>query len=87
MAPATVIVRVAGGRSGTRLAGARARVDLRVRAPALVLLGLVSGRLPARQALRGGRVLLEGDRAALEDLPRLFDVPSAFQSEPGGMRS
>ena len=75
--PEPVSVRVAGGAEGTRvLRGDDAPVDAIVMAPPLVILGLLSGGLDPAQAVRDGVVAVEGDAAALADLPRLFDVLS-----------
>ena len=63
-------VRVGGGADGTRLLSDDAAVDATVTAPPLVILGLLSGGLDPAQALRDGAVAVEGDAAALADLPR-----------------
>ncbi len=72
--PEPVSVRVGGGPDGTRILAEGDPVDATVTAPPLVLLGLLSGGLDPAEALRDGAVGLEGDAAALADLPRLFDV-------------
>lgn len=72
--PEPVSVRVAGGAEGTRVLDADGPVDATVTAPPLVILGLLSGGLDPAQAVRDGVVAVEGDAAALADLPLLFDV-------------
>jgi len=72
--PGPVSVRVAGGAKGTRVLPDDSPVDTTVTAPPLVILGLLSGGLDPAQALRDGAVAVEGDAAALADLPLLFDV-------------
>lgn len=69
--------RVAGGKRGTRFAADSAAVDASVSAPALLLLGLMSGDVSAAQVARAKQVEIAGDAAALDDLPALFSMSSA----------
>jgi DNA-binding HxlR family transcriptional regulator len=76
-------IHVAGGPGGTVLAGSAAGADATVFAPAVTLLGLVSGGLDPEAALKKGSIRVEGDASALRELPALFDFsPDAARSEP-----
>jgi DNA-binding HxlR family transcriptional regulator len=70
-------VRVAGGPGGTRLASAHERVDASVSAPAVLLLGLMSGSARAADLARAGSIAISGDASALADLPALFAMSTA----------
>ena len=78
-----VVMHCRGGPGGTRVARGPApgAVDLRIDAPPLLVLGLASGAVPARDARGHPQVSLAGDAAALTDLPRLFDLESAHTKE------
>jgi hypothetical protein len=79
------VVRCAGGAQGTRLLDDDgAPVDARVRAPVAVALGLMSGLLAPAQALAHPDVRVEGDPAALADLPHLFDMDLEDPTQPKG---
>jgi DNA-binding HxlR family transcriptional regulator len=71
-----VRVRLEGGAGGTCLVdpdGATSPADLRIKAPPLLVLALARGDLDPETALE--QMECEGDRAALADFPRLFDLP------------
>lgn len=78
-----VCLRFAGGASGLRLLDDAEPADVVVRAgaPQLVL-GLASGLLPPAAARARGAVI-EGDAAALADLPLLFRFDSTSRSAQG----
>jgi DNA-binding HxlR family transcriptional regulator len=78
-------VRVAGGPGGTRVGPVGEPADVRLCAPPLLALGLASGLADGATALREGRIGLEGDPAALRDLPALFafDFPEGSADREG----
>ncbi len=66
---------VCGGRRGTAVRDAAERADVHVRVEApMALLGLASGALDPRDALRDGTIEASGDLDALREFPRLFDM-------------
>ena len=67
---------VAGGADGTRVGSDEDPVDARISGPPFALASLAAGILDPAGALRDGTVRVEGDPAALADLPRLFDFAS-----------
>lgn len=69
-----VEIHVTGGRRGTTVRDGAGAADVSLRAAPLALLGLVSGGVDPEAALAGGQIEAEGDRAALRDLPALFDL-------------
>ncbi len=69
-----VAIHVAGGRRGTVVREGSGPADVSLRAHALAVLGLASGGLDPRQALRSGQLEAEGDLAALRDFPALFET-------------
>jgi hypothetical protein len=71
---AEVVLRVAGGPAGTTVSDHVEPADVTVVAEPAVLVGLMSGALNPRTALRERRVEVTGDPEALEVLPALFDV-------------
>jgi DNA-binding HxlR family transcriptional regulator len=76
--------RVAGGPEGTVVLADEGPADVSIRAAsALPLMALASGVLPAHEAVRGGEIQVEGDLAALERFPALFEVGGAADSEAG----
>ena len=76
-------IHVAGGPGGTVVGDSGAAAEATVHAPAVVMLGLVSGGLDPEAAARTGAIRVEGDAAALRELPALFDFSSdAARSEP-----
>jgi DNA-binding HxlR family transcriptional regulator len=74
------IFRVAGGEQGTHMIDDELPVDVRVRAPAMILMGLMSGDVPVEAALASDDVQIEGDAQALSDLPSLFLM--SLESKP-----
>jgi DNA-binding HxlR family transcriptional regulator len=66
---------VAGGAAGTAVGEGPAPADtaLCVSSP-LVLFALAARRLAPEEAIRSGAIRVEGDVAALDDLPELFDM-------------
>jgi DNA-binding HxlR family transcriptional regulator len=77
-------IRFAGGPEGFRFLADEAPADLAIEARPEHLVGLLTGLLSA-PAARARGVRLEGDAAALADLPRLFRIqsPSRAPSRPG----
>ncbi|HEY8153508.1 MAG TPA: winged helix-turn-helix transcriptional regulator [Myxococcota bacterium] len=76
-------IQVAGGPDGTVLRDSGGDADATVFAPPVAVLGLVSGGLDPEAAVKTGAIRVEGDVAALRDLPALFDFSSdAARSEP-----
>lgn len=86
-AGAEVAVIVSGGRGGTRVERRSGPAEAILRADPLALLGLLSGRLDAAEALESGAIEVEGDAGALRDLPALFDLADVMarptENEPG----
>jgi DNA-binding HxlR family transcriptional regulator len=86
-----VVLTVEGGPAGTRVRDGAGPdpADATLRAAPSVLLGLVSGLVDPRRALRAGELELEGDATVLADLPALFEIdlrrpqPDAASSEAG----
>ncbi len=75
-------VRGAGGPEGTRVdlhegTHEGSPVDLRVEAPAMLMLGLISGGMPPEAIAAHPDVRIEGAVDRLAELPRLFHVPAA----------
>ena len=68
------VIRVAGGRDGTHPIDDMLPVDACIRAPVRVVMGLMSGAIPAAAALAAQDVQFEGDAEALSDLPKLFEM-------------
>jgi DNA-binding HxlR family transcriptional regulator len=80
-------IHVAGGPQGTVVSGADAPADTIVRATSVAVLGLVSGALDPTAAASSGAIRVEGDLAALRELPALFDfsldAPGSEPPRPG----
>ena len=77
---------VAGGKRGTTVTEGLGPADatLRVASP-LALFALASRKLAPGEALRSGAVRVEGDPAALDDFPELFDMDPAYSGpQPTG---
>jgi len=72
--PQTHVVRVSGGRRGTRLSRAPGRSDVVVTAEPMDLLALIGGWLSPEEATHSGRVKAQGDLTALANLPKLFEI-------------
>lgn len=69
------VVHVAGGPGGTSVTTGEGRTAPTTISGAVeAILGLASGRLPPRFAMEQALVHVTGDRAAVSDFPRLFDV-------------
>ncbi len=77
------VIRVAGGRDGTHQIDDDLPVDARIQAPVLIVMGLMSGAIPADAALAADDVQFEGDAEALSDLPKLFEM-NLERSQPKG---
>ena len=76
-------IHVAGGPGGTVVGDCGAAADATVFAPAVAMLGILSGGLDPEAAVSKGVIRVEGDASALRDLPALFDFSSdAARSEP-----
>jgi DNA-binding HxlR family transcriptional regulator len=76
-------IHVAGGPSGTLVSESGADADATVFASGPRMLGLASGALEPEGAARSGAIHVEGDLAALRELPDLFDFNSdSARSEP-----
>jgi DNA-binding HxlR family transcriptional regulator len=82
-----VAFHVAGGEEGTAVRDGLAPADatLRVASP-LVLFALAARRLAPERAVRTGALRVEGDLAALDDFPQLFDM-APDGSEPPNPRA
>jgi hypothetical protein len=68
------VIRVAGGRDGTHPIDDELPVDACIQAPVMIVMGLMSGTIPADAALTAQDVVFEGDVEALSDLPKLFEM-------------
>ncbi len=70
-----VAFRVCGGADGTSIDTADAPTDAWIRATSpLPILGLLSGALDPRAAIRGGQIEAGGSLEALDDFAKLFDM-------------
>lgn len=80
-------IHVAGGAQGTVVSDADAPADAIVFAAPVAVLGLVSGALDPAAAASSGAIRVEGDAAALRELPALFDfsfvAPGSEPNAPG----
>jgi DNA-binding HxlR family transcriptional regulator len=76
------VVRVAGGPEGTSVIDDDLPVDASIQAPVMVVMGLMSGALPAAEALANGAVTVEGDAEVLSDLPALFEIQLERETQP-----
>jgi putative sterol carrier protein len=79
-----VLLRVAGSSRGTRVTHSAEPADLTIAAPPDVILALMSGVLDPAEGVSSRRISIDGDRTALPDFPRMFDVVIARsqQSRP-----
>ncbi len=68
------VVRVSGGRRGTRVSRQPGPSDVIVTAEPMALLGLLAGWLSVEEAVASGRVQAQGDPTALAKLPQLFEI-------------
>ncbi len=82
-------VHVAGGPGGTVVTDRPAPAEVTIEAPLRVLLAVIGGGVSPAAALEAGHIAVTGDPAALEDLPRLFDVggAAAASGRTGGRRT
>ena len=71
---AEAVIHVAGGAKGTTVSEAGGLWDVKILVDAEDLLGLMAGRIQPLDAVRDGRLQAEGDLAALDVLPQLFDA-------------
>ena len=82
---------VAGGPQGTVVSDRDGPADAVVFASPVSVLGLVSGGLDPAAAARSGAIRVEGDPAALRELPALFDftvvAPGSEPERPGSVSS
>ena len=69
---AEAIIRVEGGRAGTRSIDDAEPVDVSIRAPVVTMMGLISGAVTIDAALASNEVEIEGNAEAASDLPALF---------------
>jgi DNA-binding HxlR family transcriptional regulator len=67
------VIRVSGGPDGTHRVRDDLPVDACIRAPVMIVMGLMSGAIPSDVALTLDGVQVEGDPATLSDLPELFE--------------
>lgn len=65
---------VAGGPAGTTVRRDLSDADVSITASTAVVLGLASGGLDPRDAIRSGSLCAEGRLEVLEDFPDLFDI-------------
>lgn len=81
-APETML-RVAGGPAGTAVGADAGLADATIGADVPTILALMSGRLDPDIAIKKRRLIVSGDRAAVRDFPRLFDMRPPTQTGPG----
>lgn len=67
-------VHVAGGQKGTSVTDVPRPGAVIVTAEAAALFGVLSGRVSPSEALESGALRVQGDRRAIDLLPRLFDL-------------
>ena len=71
----TTLPNVAGGESGTVVSEQLGAADATlITASPLTLFALASRRLAPEDAVRSGAIRIEGDAAALNEFPDLFDM-------------
>ena len=73
------IFRVEGGPSGTHSIDDDKPVDASIKAPVLVMMGLMSGAITIETALASDEVTLDGDVESASELPGLFKM--SFEAE------
>jgi DNA-binding HxlR family transcriptional regulator len=70
-----VVFRVRGGEDGTAIDTSDTPTDAWLRADSpLAIMGLISGALDPREAIRGGQIEAGGSLEALDDFAKLFDM-------------
>lgn len=81
-------LRVGGGAGGTRFLDLddEAPVDATIEAPVVTTMLLMRGALPPEAAAARDDVRIEGDLAAVADLPSLFDFGDPQGGDPGTAR-
>jgi DNA-binding HxlR family transcriptional regulator len=80
-APHDVEFFVRGGPEGTVVDDEACEVDASLRGDPLTLLALFSGRAAPEDLVGGGALQIEGETAAVADLPTLFDVPAPIPND------
>ncbi len=78
------VVRVSGGRRGTRVTREAGPSDLVVTAEPMTALALIAGWLSPDEAVASGGVQAQGDLALLAKLPQLFEIDWGSQADPAG---
>jgi len=68
------VLRVSGGPDGTHSIHDDLPVDASIQAPVRVVMGLMSGAIPAEAVLAADDVVVEGEVETLSDLPDLFEM-------------
>jgi DNA-binding HxlR family transcriptional regulator len=68
------VIRIEGGQDGTHTVLDELPVDACIRAPVMIVMGLMSGAIPSDVVLTTDGVEVEGDATTLSDLPGLFDM-------------
>jgi len=69
-----VCVTVAAGRRGIEVVTGAKPADVTIRVNARQVLEIIGGRIDPVAEARAGRLQVQGNRAALADIPRLFDI-------------
>ena len=69
-------IHLVGGPEGTSVRQELSDADVSITAPSPVVLGLATGALDPREAIRSGALRAEGNVEVLEDFPSLFDIQS-----------
>jgi DNA-binding HxlR family transcriptional regulator len=70
------VLRVCGGPDGTHSIRDDLPVDASIHAPVMIVMGLMSGAIPPEVVVAADGIRIEGDAAALSDLPGLFEMMS-----------
>ncbi len=78
------VVRIRGGRRGTRASRAPGPSDLVVTAEPMTARAWIAGWLSPDQAVESGGVQVQGDLALLAKLPQLFEIDLGSQADPAG---
>jgi hypothetical protein len=75
------VLRVAGGPDGTHSIDDDLPVDVRIEAPMIVMMGLMSGAISPEAALAASDVRVEGELERLSDIPDLFEMDLKPQTQ------